>query len=118
MGNMYPKYDRYDLGEINTDRVLVNMFLSALSKNGYHATLITMPPLTRPDGNTSNRTPYFGRHKHVVTISNVDGKLIAILHKYGLTSYVFDKRSQGMRLSLDFPSSTCKINKLLASEKF
>lgn len=112
----HAQYDNYPLGELRVDRTLTQMFVKFLHDKKYKVTLVTTPDMHPKQSTTGNRTPSFGRHKHTITIHNYDGKLVALLHKYGLTAYTITRQNE-LRLVLDFPETTCKLNTLLASEK-
>lgn len=115
---MFPPRDydpRYKLASADGDAILTDLFCKFLRNKGYVFSVITFPELRPNLVSETVDAPLFAKYRKVISFTNCDGKLIALLYKYGLTNYIEHGRGH-IDLTLDFPLALTKMNVMLASE--
>lgn len=118
---MFPPkgYDpKYQLASEDGDHILTDSFCKFLTAKGYEFKVIAFPELRPNIVCETVRAPLFAKYRKVIEFHNADGKLVALLHRYGLTDYVERFTKGRLDLTLDFPDALVKMNVLLGSEPF
>lgn len=112
--DLFCESNRYS--ENNMEHIVIETFCKFLTRKGYHITLLTFPILKPNLVSETVDAPLWAKYRKVISFTNADGKLISMLQKYELTSYV-ERRERGhLDLTLNFPDALTNLNILLGSE--